>query len=213
MTLKGNVQPSDFASDGNLMAQVFKKLLGEASFIELVQVQSVSGNVCSVKPLLAKRDPGGIPIPTVEISDIPYFRLQMGISAIVMKPTVGDIGLLLCCDRDITNILATGKESMVASGFTHSKKDGIYLGGIALLNEAPTEYIEFTGVGVNIVAPSGLPITGDVTMDNKLNVTGDAVMGSKLDVTGQTNIQGTDFLTHTHSGVQAGSSSTGGVNP
>ena len=198
MTLQSNVHPSDFTSDGNLMAKIFTKMMSEASFIEIVQVQSVQGNTCTVKPLLAKRDPSGNKIPTTEVGGIPFFRLQMGTSAIKMNPKDGDIGLLLCCDRDISNILSTKSESMVASGFTHSKKDGIYLGGIELLNGDPTEYIEFTGSGINIVA-TALNIQAPVTMTNTLNVSG------------ATSIQGVDFKTHIHSGVQTGGGNTGGV--
>ena len=160
MSLKSSIHPSDFTSDGNLMAKVFQKLLGEACFIEIVQVQSVQGQTCTIKPLLAKRDPSGAKIPTTPVSGIPFFRLQMGTSAIKMNPKQGDIGLLLCCDRDITNILATKSESMISSGFTHSKKDGIYLGGIELLNADPTEYIEFTGAGINIISLGNVVING-----------------------------------------------------
>ena len=192
MSLQSNVHPSDFTSDGNLMARMFKKLLSEACFIEIVQVQSVQEHTCTIKPMLARQDPSGAKIETIEVSGIPFFRLQMGTSAIKINPKAGDIGLLLCCDRDITNILATKAESVVATGFTHSKKDGIYLGGIELLNSEPTEYIEFTGSGINIVA-SALNIQAPVTMTSTLNVSG------------------VDFVSHKHSGVQSGGSNTGGV--
>lgn len=203
MSLQSSIHPSDFSSEGNLMAKVFQKLLGEACFIEIVQVQSVQGQTCTIKPLLAKRDPSGAKIPTTPVSGIPFFRLQMGTSAIKMNPKQGDIGLLLCCDRDITNILATKAESMISSGFTHSKKDGIYLGGIELLNADPTEYIEFTGAGINIVA-SALNIQAPVTMTSTLAVEGQSTLSN-------TSIQDVDFVSHTHSGVQSGGSNTGGV--
>lgn len=183
MSLQSSIHPSDFASDGNLMAKIFQKLLGEACFIEIVQVQSIEGKTCTIKPLLAKRDPSGAKIPTTAVSGIPFFRLQMGTSAIKMPPKQGDIGLLLCCDRDITNILATKAESVVASGFTHSKKDGIYLGGIELLNADPTEYIEFTGSGINVVSPGNVTING-------VTIQPDGTMISK---------DGIIFDTHIHS--------------
>ena len=200
MSPQSSVKASNFTSDGNLMAAMFAKMLGEATFIELVKVEAVNGETCDVRPLVASRSPNGAKIPTTVIEQIPFFQLQMGTSAIKIIPKIGDIGLMLCCDRDISNVVATKSESMVGAGFTHSRQDGIYLGGIALLNAAPTEYIEFTGSGINIVAPNGLHITGSITMS------------STLDVTGATSIQGTDFKTHTHSGVQSGGSNTGGVN-
>ena len=160
MTLQSNVKPSDFTSDANLLSKIFDKMLGEASFIELVQVTAVDGLTCTVKPLLAKRDAVGNKVATIEVSGIPFMRLQMGVSAVLMNPKVGDKGLLLCCDRDISNILATGQESMVATGFTHVKKDGIYLGGVGLLGATPTEYIEFTGTGINMVSTGTINING-----------------------------------------------------
>ena len=111
-----------------------------------------------------------------EISGIPFFRLQGGNSATKNDPKPNDIGVLACCDRDISNILSTGKESMIGSGFFHSKKDGIYLGGIACLNQEPTEFIEYTGSGINIVSPGDVKINGVTIKSDGTLITKDGVV-------------------------------------
>lgn len=44
-----------------------------------------------------------------------------------------------------------------------------------------------------------------------VQINGNVVINGTIEVTGQANLQGKDFITHTHSGVQTGSSATGVV--
>ena len=63
-----------------------------------------------------------------------------------------------------------------------------------LRNEAGSAYVELAGSTINIVG-ANVNITGKVTIAG-----------------GHTNIDGRSFLGHTHSGVETGGGSTGGVN-
>jgi len=68
--------------------------------------------------------------------------------------------------------------------------------------------IQATGratLGENIVIAGTLKAVGSTEL------TGDTLITGKLEVVGQAKLQGKDFITHTHSGVQTGSSATGGV--
>jgi len=68
--------------------------------------------------------------------------------------------------------------------------------------------IQTTGratLGENIV------IAGTLKAIGSTELTGDTLITGKLEVVGQAKLQGKDFITHTHSGVQTGSSATGGV--
>ena len=75
-----------------------------------------------------------------------------------------------------------------------------------LRNEAGSAYVELSGSTINIVG-SAVNITAP-----NVTVTGRTTVDGKTTITGSTDIQGRDFLTHTHSGVETGGGSTGGVN-
>ena len=75
-----------------------------------------------------------------------------------------------------------------------------------LRNEAGSAYVELAGSTINIVG-SAVNITAPT-----VTVTGRTMVDGKTSITGATDIQGRDFLTHTHKGVETGGGSTGGVN-
>lgn len=181
-------------SDAENLSYVFKKLLSGAFFIELVEVISIRGTapnlVVDVIPLVTRTDPSGATIPNSEIFNVPVFRLQRGVSAVVMNPVPGDIGMIAICDRDNSIARANRKQSVPGSKRTHSKSDALYLGGF--LNSAPTEYVEFTSSGINIKSPGNVNINGlKVLPDGRLQL----VDGSIVDG-------------HSHGGVESGSSRT-----
>ena len=177
----------------------FERLLSGAFFIELVKVQAVRGAapnlVVDAIPLVTRTDQSGAMIQNSTIFNIPVFRLQRGGSAIIMNPVVGDIGMIAICDRDTTLVRANRKESVPGSGRKHSKSDALYLGGF--LNSQPTEYVEFTGSGINIKSPGTVNINGlKILSDGRLQL----VDGSIVDA-------------HTHGGVSPGGSNTAPLEP
>lgn len=177
----------------------FERLLSGAFFIELVKVQAVRGTahnlVVDAIPLVTRTDQSGAMIQNSAIFNIPVFRLQRGTSAIIMNPVVGDIGMIAICDRDTTLVRANRKESVPGSGRKHSKSDALYLGGF--LNSQPTEYVEFTGSGINIKSPGTVNINGlKILSDGRLQL----VDGSIVDA-------------HTHGGVSPGGSNTAPLEP
>ncbi|MBP8543464.1 phage baseplate protein [Citrobacter sp. On2M] len=186
-------------NDAESIAYAFKMLMSGYYFIEIVMVMEVRGEdenlVVDVLPLLSRTDRTGAPIKNSVIYDIPVFRLQSGNSAVVIDPTPGDIGQILVNDRDTTLIRANRKESTPGSARTHSKSDATYLGGI--LNAKPTEFVKFTGSGINIKSPGTVNINGlKILPDGRLQL----VDGSIVDA-------------HTHGGVSPGGSNTAPLEP
>ncbi|EDW0107831.1 phage baseplate protein [Salmonella enterica] len=186
-------------NDAESIAYAFNMLMSGYYFIEIVMVMEVRGDdenlVVDVLPLLSRTDRTGAPIKNSVIYDIPVFRLQSGNSAVVIDPTPGDIGQILVNDRDTTLIRANRKESTPGSARTHSKSDATYLGGI--LNTKPTEFVKFTGSGINIKSPGTVNINGlKILADGRLQL----VDGSIVDA-------------HTHGGVSPGGSNTAPLEP
>lgn len=148
-------------NDAESMAYAFEMLLSGYYFIEIAKVLAVRGQppnlVVDVLPLVTKRDRSGAMIRNSTIYDLPVFRLQRGDSAIIMNPVVDDIGLIAVSDRDTSLVRANLKESLPGSDRKHSKSDAHYLGGI--LNQEPTQYIEFTDGSINITSPNPVNIT------------------------------------------------------
>lgn len=186
-------------NDAESIAYAFDMLLSGKYFIEIVMVMGTRGEdenlVVDVLPLVSRQDRLGAPIKNSVVYDIPVFRLQSGNSAVVMDPRPGDIGQILVNDRDTTLVRANRKESPPASARTHSKSDAIYLGG--LLNMKPTEFVKFTGSGINIKSPGTVNINGlKILADGRLQL----VDGSIVDK-------------HTHGDVSPGGSNTAPLRP
>lgn len=148
-------------SESESLEYIFEMLMSGRFFIEIAKVQAVRGEapnlVVDVLPLLSRTDRTGAMIANSTLYDLPVFRLQRGNSAIVMNPVVGDIGLIGVCDRDTSLIRANLKESVPGSKRKHSKSDAIYFGGI--LNQIPTQFIEFADGAINITSPNPVNIT------------------------------------------------------
>lgn len=82
-----------------------------------------------------------------------------------------------------------------------------------LRNESGSAYVELAGNTINIVGAAVNITAPVVNIDGpSTTITGTTKIDGKTTVTGATDIQGRDFLTHTHSGVEPGGGSTGGVN-
>lgn len=86
----------------------------------------------------------------------PYFRLQGGSNAIILDPQVGDMGIALFADRDISSVCANKGQAAPGSARRFSFADGMYVGG--LLNGVPTQYMQFSADGITIKSPTKVQI-------------------------------------------------------
>ena len=141
---------------------VVKSLIGNAHTSMLVQVLSVdSSNLsCSIKPLTMLIDAQNNAYERGTINNVPFFRLQGGINGIICDPQVGDIGLAVFCERDISMVKRNKVQSPPSSKRQYDLNDAVYIGGF--LNNTPQQYIQFTDTGINIKTIGDVNINGMV---------------------------------------------------
>lgn len=154
-------------SDYNSILSIIKQVLGETRTVTLVQIVKVTvsdavGPVgfCDVLPIVNMLDGLGTAYKHSNVFGLCYFRLQGGPNAVIMDPKIGDIGIAVISDRDISTVKKTKKQGNPGSRRRFSLSDGIYLGGV--LNGAPTQYVRFltdpdtgAGNGVEVVDALG----------------------------------------------------------
>lgn len=190
----GQLDPFDSTSDFSVIAFIVRMMMSQLDTMKLVKVVGVTGGggaiakagTVDVQPLVSLIDGAGNATPQGVVYGIPWWRLQSGANAVICDPVVGDIGYVLCADRDTSGVLAAagaGKESLVSTPGSYRQMniaDGIYVGGV--LNKIPERYIAFTADSIKIadqngnvieMTPDGIKLTGEVTVQGNLFVTGD----------------------------------------
>jgi len=227
---KSNQNSADVSCEGNALSFALRNLLGGYSFIDIVKVEEVTGDTLTVKPLLSALTMDNEAMVSGVIYDVPYLQLRRGVSAVIMDPVVGDIGLIAVCDKDITNIKRTKSESVPDNFRTHSCSDAVYLTGIASLSSQPTQYAHFHEGGIDIVSPLDVTVKGgsvsvtaqeEITLNSpqiKLNgnlVQGDGEYGGLAVFTNGASTRedfvasGVSLKNHTTTGVEPGGGISG----
>jgi hypothetical protein len=172
MSAVGQSNPFSDASDYNQLSFIIARALDEVQTVSIVQVQAVDtgAQTVDVKVLANLVTGANISVPHGVISARPYQRAQGGVSAIILDPVAGDIGIMVFASRDSSAVAAVKGFANPGSQRRFSWSDGVYIGGV--LNAAPTQYIQFLagGAGINIQSPT-------VNMSGDLNVTGTAAAG------------------------------------
>ncbi|HHI5092371.1 TPA: hypothetical protein ACP56Q_001380 [Klebsiella quasipneumoniae] len=187
-----NQTPESVSSQGNAILSLLHSALKGMTFVDIVLVREVEGDVLTVLPLVNDVDVSGRAIANQEVYQIPYLRLQAGNSAVKMTPRIGDIGLVIACDKDTTNVRASRQSGPPPTQRRHSYSDAVYITAIASLNDEPTEFAEFTGSGINIQSPGVVNINGlKILADGTLQLADGSVVDR-----------------HTHGGVETGGSNT-----
>lgn len=213
----GQQDPSDGSSEFNAHSFVIQQLIGLMATATLVKVLSVtndgevseSGTV-SVQPLVKLLDGQGNASEHGPLNNIPYFRIQGGANAVIMDPKVGDIGIAIFADRDISSVKATKDQANPGSRRRFDMADGLYIGGF--LNGIPEQYVRFYEGGVQIVDKnanafvmdtSGIAING-VLFDRSRNISN----AGTVMATGEGTFDGHTVGAHTHGGVTTGAGTT-----
>lgn len=147
----------------NEMTFVVGQILASVSTAKLVKVVSVTNagdlspvGFVDVQPLVNQLDGFDNAVDHGVVHNLPYFRLQGGSDAVILDPKVGDIGLATIADRDISAVKASRAQSNPGSKRRFDMADGLYHGGF--LNGAPTQYVQFTADGINIVSPTKVTV-------------------------------------------------------
>jgi hypothetical protein len=164
---KGAQTPESGVSDFSVMSFVINQILNRANTSTLVQVKAVtnSGGLSAVgyvdiQPLVSQLDGDGNAVPHGVVYHVPYFRLQGGTDAVIIDPKVGDTGIAVFADHDISSVKANKGEALPGSMRRFDMADGLYQGGF--LNGIPNQYVQFTSGGINVVSPTKITCTAPV---------------------------------------------------
>lgn len=209
---RGAADPSSSSSDYNLMRFIISGALAKVRTVEAVQVVSctndgglVAAGTVDVLPLVNQLDGYGQPTPHKTIFKRPYLRWQGGPRAVILDPVAGDIGLLVCCDRDTSVVLNTLAQANPGSARRFDFADGFYIQAVG--KDVPTSFLQFTGDDINLTAPGTITVkAGTIVLDGP--VQGTETADFEGDVTGD----GISLAHHTHGGVQTGGGNTGEPN-
>lgn len=169
------------------MQEVIMSMIGTIHTAQLVLVTAVdaSTETCSIQPLVMMIDANNNTYERGIIENVPFFRLQGGSNAVICNPKVGDIGLAVFCERDISMVKRNRGKAIPNSHRPYDINNAVYMG--SYLTSAPTQYIEFLDSGMNIKT------TGDINI-NGMTIKSDGTIITKGGVTLDTHIhsQGSD---------------------
>ena len=173
---RGFQEPDTSGSDDKALSFYIWSLIARISTATLVKVESVTNagsdspvGFVSVQPMINQTDGAGNSVQHGIIYECPYFRLQGGSNAIILDPQVGDIGLMVFADRDISSVIANKAVSNPGSRRRFDMADGLYIGG--MLNGTPTQFVEFSATGITITSPNNVTVNAPVTNVNSTTAT------------------------------------------
>jgi phage baseplate assembly protein gpV len=159
----GLLEPSDRNNRYNAMIFAVTQLINQRNHATLVQVQSVTNagdlspvGFVDVQPLVNQLDGNNNAIQHNIVHNLPYHRLQGGSDAVILDPKVGDIGLAIFADKDISSVKANKGRANPGSKRRSSMADGLYVGGF--LNGTPTQYVRFSAAGIDVVSPTKITL-------------------------------------------------------
>ena len=163
---------------------------------DLVKVINVDDKTLDVLPLVYDVSGDNEILKQEPIYGIPYCRQQAGVNGVILKPEVGDLGVVVYARRDISSVVSSGGENVPDTRRILSENDAIYLCSLASIMGNPTRFIEFTDSGITMTPNTKLTINGDVEVTGTITAS-DCISGT---ISGKT---------HTHGGVASGGSNTG----
>ncbi|WP_175784658.1 oxidoreductase [Burkholderia ambifaria] len=156
---RGSANPTSGSSPFNEQSFLIWQILRTIAGARLVEVKAVTnaGSVSpvgfvDVLPLVNQLDGSDNAMPHGVIHNLPYFRLQGGSNAVIIDPQVGDIGVAIIEDRDISSVKVNRGTANPGSKRIFDMADGLYLGGF--LNGAPNQYVQFSSAGISVVSPT-----------------------------------------------------------
>lgn len=174
----GVADPTETQGEFNALVFLIRQIVNEVSTATLVKVLwcTNSGGLSpvgfvNVQPLVNQLTGSRNPVPDAPIYQVPYMRLQGGTNAVILDPQIGDIGICLFADHDISSVIANKAQANPGSYRRFDMADGLYIGGV--LNGVPAQYVQFSSSGISIVSPTQITLTAPI-----------------IDINGTTNIDG-----------------------
>ena len=140
-----------------LVEQVLSRV-NTATLVKVVAVTNSGGvspvGFVDVQPLVNQVDGADNATFHGVLHHLLYFRLQGGANAIILDPQVGDIGVGIFADHDISTVANTKAQANPGSRRRFSMADGMYFGGG--LNGLPAQYVQFSTAGIKIHSPTAV---------------------------------------------------------
>lgn len=173
---------------GRMQEWVIQRLLRQihtADLVKVLKVYPTSGTVgfVDVQRLVQQQTTNGVGVEQAPMYRFPYMRNQGGKSALIIDPAVGDFGLAVFAERDITRAVQTRDYGMAPTNRAFDAGDGLYLGGF--LNADPEQWLRFFPTdGAELKAPL-LTLDAEVRTSGNVNV-GSGYSGSFKDGDGNT---------------------------
>jgi hypothetical protein len=209
----GFMYPNDQLGAFNPVAFIISQMLARVRTVTLGKVISVtnSGGIIpagfvDVHPLVSMVDGRGNATPHGTVFKLPYFRLQSGANAVIMDPAVGDIGIMLICDRDVSSVEASQDTAPPPSMRMFNFSDGLFIGGI-LGTATPTQYLAFTAGG--IVVGGNLVVNGNLQLGGSIEAAAGGTYTGNIATSGNVTAGTVSLKTHIHSGVTTGGGDSG----
>jgi hypothetical protein len=105
------------------------------------------------------------------VYSIPVHHFQGGNGQFKVTPVKGDMGMIMCADRDISAAVKAKGQANPGSNRTHDMADGVYMGGFGNVNGTPTNSMVWGPSGLTVTVGSatyvfgstGLAVTGAIT--------------------------------------------------
>lgn len=189
----GQASIPDGAGPFNQLYFLVQQMLGRVGTMKLVQIVAVTNDddlaavgFVDVLPLVKLVDGLGNTTDQATVFGIPYFRIQGGTNAVIMDPKVGDLGLCIISDRDISAVKSAKEPSPPGSKRRFDLADGVYIGGI--LNGVPEQYVRFADDLIEVVSPTKIKLSAPT-----IELVGTAIKANNINLT-----------THTHTSAAPG---------
>lgn len=153
---------NDFTTDNNefnVWQFMIKSALSKikTAFLAKVIKTYKEQTMVDVLPIIKGIDADGNELNQTAIFRVPYFQYRGGINQITITPVIGDYGLCIASDRDITDFKLFAKESKPATVRMFDARDSLYIGGFLNKKEI-SNYIEINDEGIKVCTKGDLNI-------------------------------------------------------
>ena len=166
--IKTSLKPNSSANLTNLLDFVIDQKLAQMNTCKPAKVIAVNGNKVDIELAIQSLDLStNKALPPVKVFDVPILQFQSGKFGLELIPSVGDFGIVIFSDSDISKFTDKGNTAPIGSLRKFDYSDCFYLG--ACLHKEPlTTTINLTEDGImiksdqKIVIKAGADGLGDI---------------------------------------------------
>jgi len=190
--------------------QLINKNVNTCDWVEVVGVDDNNKTV-DVSPLVTQLSADKQTLDHSIIYGVTYINAQASKAAVIITPVIGDMGLCVYAQNDVTGVKSSKKIAPPTSLRTFDYADGCFIGCISSIAPIPTTFIEVKDDEILLtIGSSTIKMTSDEITINASSLK----INANTEFTGTLTSNGTDISNaHTHMGVQSGASNTGVVTP